>query len=552
MKKIFTLLAAATMAASAMAIVPNRVPDQSLSPAPGTMRHYTLDELKSSNFEKIEVPEGMLRIKDKNTNEEWASVLANLGAWELENDKGPVPFEYAPYYRVIVTFQSRTNEAFFQCYLMWPAYGALDCVNEETGILDMDAAKELYGDKAGKSMSWEDYIKFCDEKNYDPTIYALPGIYPTISIVGDEAFGQKNEEDRYTLPNGRKGYMQSAVIADGKINYTGATSLNWTAFDEAASEYSMEFSTTLNTGLNRSGTVVGSFEGDFSGGGVVLGFSDIHWDTVGEVHIFNGGRQESGDDWAMNYSVFPDHALNYYFISFCDATSGYNAINQAGEEICAYSDTELPDAMGTVGSSYNFQTTTHYVWFSGALWAPENSQFPYGTWTMPEFTDDQFVEKDGHSYLQQSPKPYELICGYYYSYPGPQDGFHGMYEGYSMTGMPGKVQIGIGDKTYGFNFRFSTTMTGDYYIWGNSTADIFFHNTPNKWMEVEMLPAVGNEDHNVLGVKDVVTEESNAPVVSRSFYNFQGQRLNSEPESGMYIIRSVKADGTVKATKVAK
>lgn len=107
--------------------------------------------------------------------------------------------------------------------------------------------------------------------------------------------------------------------------------------------------------------------------------------------------------------------------------------------------------------------------------------------------------------------------------------------------------------TYGLNFVFGSGMTNGYAIRGSYTGDIIMHNTPDQWLTMTTLPAVGNVDANVLN-RDTAVEavESDAPVVSKAFYNFQGQRLSSEPESGMYIIRAVKADGTVKSTKVAK
>ena len=87
---------------------------------------------------------------------------------------------------------------------------------------------------------------------------------------------------------------------------------------------------------------------------------------------------------------------------------------------------------------------------------------------------------------------------------------------------------------------------------GSVVGDIVYHPTPDKWVDdIQMLPAVGNVDADVI-TSAVEEIESDAPVVSKTYYNFQGQRLSGEPENGMYIVRAIKADGTVKTTKIAK
>ena len=53
------------------------------------------------------------------------------------------------------------------------------------------------------------------------------------------------------------------------------------------------------------------------------------------------------------------------------------------------------------------------------------------------------------------------------------------------------------------------------------------------------------------GIEDIVVE-SNAEVIAVEYYNVQGQRLNAAPENGLYIQKAIKADGTVKASKLVK
>lgn len=53
------------------------------------------------------------------------------------------------------------------------------------------------------------------------------------------------------------------------------------------------------------------------------------------------------------------------------------------------------------------------------------------------------------------------------------------------------------------------------------------------------------------GIEDVIAE-SNAEVIAVEYYNIQGQKLSVEPENGLYIQKAIKADGTVKASKLVK
>lgn len=46
--------------------------------------------------------------------------------------------------------------------------------------------------------------------------------------------------------------------------------------------------------------------------------------------------------------------------------------------------------------------------------------------------------------------------------------------------------------------------------------------------------------------------EVESPVVATEYYNFQGQRLHEAPQHGMFIVKSVKANGSFEVSKVAK
>lgn len=50
----------------------------------------------------------------------------------------------------------------------------------------------------------------------------------------------------------------------------------------------------------------------------------------------------------------------------------------------------------------------------------------------------------------------------------------------------------------------------------------------------------------------VESVEVDSPIVATEYYNFQGQRLYQAPENGMFIVKSVKANGSFEVSKVAK
>lgn len=552
MKKIYALLAAACISTSAFA-------------AFDTTKQYNFEGLKnpnvslkelaakSSNFEMTESPKGIQKIVNMNDNTEWTALMANNGKmtdlFRLTDKEGNVAtFEQFPFYILIFSTQPEdpNSSEIYQAYIQWPAYGVFDdeLWPEGSKEIDMEACRAKYGDKALQPYSFEDFY----EINEGGLLIALPGIYAMPCILGSELFG---EDFTQTNANGQQVYMKSATVTgDGKIQYGDATTIDWKAYDMDSSSinlvYNGKFSNTIG------GAVTSQTSLDLNGEAVVLGFTDIEWDTIGEVHIFNAGAQTYGDEFTWNYLNAFDGVLNFYYLAMCDKTMSYNVVNQeTGEEMANYTDIDLPKAVSGSRTSwgapsYAVASPIHYIYFAGALWAKENSQYPYGVWKMKE----PAVDSKGN--YKQVPEANNLVV-YTSQADGTQDGLHGSYEGYLQVGMPEECEIGIGDKTNGLNFKFGTSLNYGHSIWGKFTDNIIFHNTPNQWTKFEALPAVANENANVLdnstGVESV---ESNSPVVSKSFYNFQGQRLSSEPESGLYIIRSVKADGTVKAEKVAK
>lgn len=547
MKKLYSLLAAAGITASAFAF-----PVQKAEYAGAlTLPDFSTQVVKQADYQTISNNKGMYKILNKDTNEEWSLLIAITGEWGLKNNDGTdATIEEFPFLQMLIATQPLTegNNDLFSMYVNWPCYGATDMdltIRNDKGQIirwDREKVEAKYGEKAFKPMTYEDFL----EANEGGLLVTMPGLYLMPCIVGPEAFGNGPYSWRV---NGGEVYAKSAIITDdNRINYSDATTFDWSSFDPTTADVTANFQGKYCNTVG--GALAGTVTADLEGAGVILGFMDIDWNEIGEVHILNGGRQAAGDDWTWNYVEQSPVPLNFYYLCFCDQTMGYMAKSQEGEEMQNFTNTTLP----TGGSqsdpllgapSYAFYPDSHYTFLAGAIWASENAELPYGVWTMKE-------PRMNGNVVEQMPEAYNLTVA------GVDDtaadfGFYGCYEGYRQYGLPGQVAVGIGDKTHGLNFTFGSGMTNGFRIRGSFTDDIILHNVPDQWLTMTALPAVGNIDADVITNPSAVeTVESDAPVVSKSFYNFQGQRLGSEPESGMYIIRAVKADGTVKATKVAK
>lgn len=53
----------------------------------------------------------------------------------------------------------------------------------------------------------------------------------------------------------------------------------------------------------------------------------------------------------------------------------------------------------------------------------------------------------------------------------------------------------------------------------------------------------------IAGIDDVAAD---VETIAVEYYNIQGQKLNAAPENGLYIQKAIKADGTIKASKLVK
>lgn len=583
MKKIFTLLAAGFFAATAMAFTP-RPAKANLHFQPGT--YERVQAIHQSNFQAIQNNDPRVkRVTDKDGNEWQVMMCMPQGWWSAIGSNDPADF---PFYDLMVTASTEINKTAqdFQLEIEWPCVCALDdeCVNPNYGKVEnapfilSDVARQKYGERAFDPMTYEEFQQAMTQE--DGSIASLliqvPTLYLQPVIIGPECYGpDAGTDNTKSVTIGSATYWSvSAIDNNGQIDYTNATTLNWTSLDIDASEIVMDYNVAYTAQAPTQGwptswpTQKGKMAGTFDGPAIVLGFADFEWDSYNpnQVHIFNAGRQEYLEgDYTMCYNTEFD-PLNYYFLCMCDQGMTYEATakGQDGSQttIVAYNDNTLPGpdvempagfeniAPSLIGMPLRAAVGDNmlFSFMATALWAPENSAKPYGLWTMPAPVYEDKM-------MMNPAEAYKLIYWDRSAAAGTQDGTRFIFNGWYNTPNYEKTFIGIGDKNRGLNFSMNTSLSGSYNVLCSYKGDILYHQTPNAWLtDVVALPAIGDveADAIALGGNAVKAVTSDAPVVSSQYFDFQGRRLSSEPQNGMYIVRNVKADGTVQAIKVAK
>lgn len=571
MKKFYTLLAGLLVAGSASAIVTNPVPVKNVD-MKSVMSKIEAIEYQGFKSETSSVPQGMMRAQDAQGNQ-WNVMVALR---QPMADIMEIDFSEYPYYLMNMNFQcmAENNDNSIPLYIMWPSKVALKATESkelekelykkaEHGLqIDETAALKYFKtiEEAYEPCTFDEMVAAFKENDGVIRLNMVPGTYYMPSICSSAMFGASMKW------NGAEYLSMSADVVGDQLDYTNATYIDWRGLDDTTSDIDVDvqspyckFTEQPNGALVPDGGRVGIAATQVSGNALLFGFADIIFDQFEEVHIFNVGRVQYGvspESWYYPTAFDP---LNQYFICWCHRTMAYMVKDQQGNEEQNFTNSSLPMPptgmnLGVGAPGWAVDPNYEFTYMKAALWAPENSENPYGLWSMPvaEYKENQAT---GTITYMSAPAAKELIqplnCD-----AGDHDGFKGLYQTYYMYPQPEKSWIGIGDKNYGFNFKFSTPMTGQYSIRGNFKGNIIYHPTPNKWVdEMVALPAVGNIEADAInqgGSESVEGVISNSPVVSSTYYNLQGQRISSAPENGIYIVRNVKADGTVEAVKVVK
>ncbi len=575
MKKIYPFLIGTMVAATSFAAVPmqnQRLENATISPMSIQRLQEVKQNIMTKSFDNVK-NDGPMRIVTNQDGKEWSLMIAIAGPLQLVTvDDQLTTLKDFPFYEAVISTQdaSQGGTNFIPMEATWPAK-VMFSENEniwnrdaEGRLIDLNETEVLKEfatmDEALAPVTYEEFAaKFEDNAI---TLYMLDGIYYQPQLLPSYQMGENVAMNW----NGNKYFPMVGVLnqTTGKFDLSNATNFKWTKFDMELSDVDIELIapyatyTTAANGAIQLGNKAGTASAILSGEATTLGFADVSFDALGEVHIFNEGRITYGtspQSWSYSTAFDP---MNLYFLCFCSEGYGYMATDQNGNQVQNFTENTLPKGNnGTFGvPGYRFEGSDgSLTFFKAGLWAPENSETPYGLWSMAESQYETSADGKQITKYLTPVTPYNLVQALNCS-AGTNEGFSGAYQGYSLAAEPKNSWIGIGDKDFGFNFKFAATMTNGYYIKGYSKEDIFYHPTPNKWVsDIQALPAVGNQDFNALeqgNSSSIDSTVSDAPVVSTSYYNFQGQRLASEPQEGLYIVRSVKADGTVVAKKVAK
>lgn len=575
MKKIYPFLIGTMVAATSFAAVPmqnQRLENATISPMSIQRLQEVKQNIMTKSFDNVK-NDGPMRIVTNQDGKEWSLMIAIAGPLQLITvDDQLTTLKDFPFYEAVISTQdaSQGGTNFIPMEATWPAK-VMFSENEkiwnrdaEGRLIDLNETEVLKEfatmDEALAPVTYEEFAaKFEDNAIM---LYMLDGIYYQPQLLPSYQMGENVAMNW----NGNKYFPMVGTLdqATGKFDLSNATNFKWTKFDMELSDVDIELIapyatyTTAANGAIQLGSKAGTASAILSGEATTLGFADVSFDALGEVHIFNEGRITYGtspQSWSYSTAFDP---MNLYFLCFCSEGYGYMATDQNGNQVQNFTENTLPKGNnGTFGvPGYRFEGSDgSLTFFKAGLWAPENSETPYGLWSMTESQYETSADGKQITKYLTPVTPYNLVQALNCS-AGTNEGFSGAYQGYSLAAEPKNSWIGIGDKDFGFNFKFAATMTNGYYIKGYSKEDIFYHPTPNKWVsDIQALPAVGNQDFNALeqgNSSSIDSTVSDAPVVSTSYYNFQGQRLASEPQEGLYIVRSVKADGTVVAKKVAK
>lgn len=559
MKKIFTLLVGACVAASAMAFPVKQVvstKNNALDPNIAAQMYF------QGNMKAItaqDAPDGMFRAMESGTGQSWAMMFRLLGGagetFGLSEQQGSpiLTLEDFPFYAVLFSSQNfSTGKDYFPSYMLWPAACAYDNDVWTKAELDKNKAIAKYGSLEA-ALAPEPIETVVTRESRIPV---LAGFYSATCILQSDLLGAKvkwNDVEYATKP---------CTVGAQQISFDGSY-VNWKDYDPEFSEAAIDFNWILGTS-NGQGVVSGATVSaiySLSGNPVILGFSDLYL-NFDEVHAFNCGLVDIDSEYGVVYFKEFEPVKRYY-LTWCDETVSYMGTSN-GQDIFAWMPTFNGQEVLEKGLLQNIapvaRSTEDYQmnFLSAALFVPANSNGFNGIYKMPVPSYTTKIEGGQEVIAEWNsvPTPYELAPAYYGTALCDQDGFKCWWNGYKIFPMEELSLIGAGDENYGFNFKFSADGWNGHIISGYSTEPIILHDDANNWNSMSRIPSTSASNYNVIdkafddaGVEEVI---SNAPVVSTQYFNLQGQRLNAAPQQGIFIQREIKADGTVKTAKIAK
>jgi len=130
------------------------------------------------------------------------------------------------------------------------------------------------------------------------------------------------------------------------------------------------------------------------------------------------------------------------------------------------------------------------------------------------------------------------VFGFEYTSDNPGAGWWMWPDGMDVTA----IDAGVGD---GAIFR-----TAPYT--GTKTGDVFYNDDYPGLFDASYGSVQGYTLACAVSTGIQTIQSSNTPIVGHEYYNFQGQKLSQEPQTGLFIDKAIKADGTTVSTKVFK
>ncbi|MDE6243478.1 MAG: hypothetical protein K2M14_05660 [Muribaculaceae bacterium] len=562
MKKIFTFIVSAMVAGSALALPQMKETNLKASRMPiateSALADFNLQPVKGA----ITAPQRTMVDGQQNA---WDNSFVLKGeavdffglGYDGENGEDvKATFDDFPMYVVQNLISTRDGKQQFVNYIMWPCRAmAEEGAFDAEGDIDWNKATQIFGSKeaAQMPMSIDEMITYTKDLwgRTDALIPVVEGFYAYVPTT----------VNYYWYSRGQGGYTWKGVDYAAKssvLSQTGLTSNSYILlkdYDPDYKEMSMEGYYLLGT-ANANGEVVGStITANFvlSGTPSIVGFATIQTEDF-ELHVFDCGLVDKDSMWGINYDLSFE-PVQRYFVMWCDPTMMFFGQTQDGQMRYAWDQYTIANLSQkrpypVTPLFYNTEDY-HLTCFNATMYAKAGADLE-GMWYMPE--PEYTVNANGGLDKWLSvPTPGALIPAYNVGV-AEQDGFYGLVDAVYVNPIPDNTAIGAADATYGFNYKYTIPSWGENSVLGATTLPCYFHYDSSDFNKMETRPTVGSAKANAIDYdpSSVETVVSDSPVVGTQYFNLQGQRLNVAPQQGIFIQREIKADGTVKATKIAK
>lgn len=494
------------------------------------------------------------------TNGEGWSVRMNVGLekWftfiEFENDESTNYYEYPSYWVTLYAYNNDAEKPTKIYYdLFWPCAAMADHYKDSDWFkgenFDWDRAAKEYGslEAAQAPAPIATIAKIMETEG---PAYVLPdGMVPPLYGCAD--IKNLNPCPHSCTYEGKTGYqLKPAKVTSGQVNYKEAAYLLIKSYDEES--MTLDFTMYAPMGTPKSGDVKveATVEETMSTTAPDFGFSPINV-TPGEAHVFNLGaadaEYELGEGKTLGDCFENFKPAQMYCLAYC--TAPYTFEGQ-------YDATTLPASPKADGEAAAMDLSYVISYFT--LEENETENAPSG------IAEEEFYTADLYGKLTNTIEP-GMIFPNYYLISSPDSkivfsalkttavvyGWNNIPYPFEMTNSEDSriYKIGLGDKNFGMNSHFVSNLGADVSV--AFKGDLKYHYDATDYMKVKECPAVGTADASTLAVEEIAAD-GNAPVIGREYYNFQGIRLNEAPQKGLYMVREMKADGTVSVKKIAR